>query len=142
MSRPEGGDGAAEGAPAATDAGRPGRGRRWLIVVVSIAAVVLGGWALSAMIVSGSQAESAALDQARRAAAPGLGDMERGAAGRGEELDVDWSVVADPTGRTHMVTARVRLVPSGQGATAAFLVSGERVMPQDALARQLIRGMR
>ena len=138
----EGVEGAPEGPAAAPVAGRSGRRRRWVIVVVALAAIVLGGWAMTALILTGSEGEAAALDQARRAAAPGLGDLERGAAGRGEELDVDWSVVADPTGRAHMVTARVRLVPSGQGGTAAFVVSGERVTPQDALARQLMRGMR
>ncbi len=97
---------------------------------------------MSSLIVTASQGGSAAVEQARRAAAPGLGDLQRGAARRGQELDVDWSAVPDPSGRAHMVTARVRLLPSEQGGTAGFVVSGGRVTPQDALARRLVRGMR
>ncbi|WP_217914747.1 hypothetical protein [Miltoncostaea marina] len=119
-----------------------GRRRRvWVIVAVSVVVLALAAWAMTSLILADSAGGSAAIEQAERAAAPGLGDLERGAARRGQRLDVEWSAVPNPTGGAHMVTARVRLLPSGQGGTAGFVVTERGVAPQDALARRLVTGM-
>jgi hypothetical protein len=108
-------------------------------IVIGIA-VVLGG-AATVLVVSGSSKGSAAVEQAQRAAAPGVADLETAAARRGETLDVSWSAVPDPRGDDmHMVTARFELRPSGQVTSASFVVSGTRVVPQDPLARRLAGG--
>lgn len=128
-------------APGATNP-RPSRGRRaWAIGIAVLAAVALAAWAMSSVILSGSAGGEAALEQAQRAAAPGLDGLLRDAARRGQELDVNWTAVPDMSESRHLVTVRYRLRPSGEGGSAEFMVSGERVTPQGALARQLISGM-
>jgi hypothetical protein len=118
---------------------RDRRFRPWTIaaIVVVVAAVLAA--AMTALVMSGSSQGSAAVEQAQRAAAPGVAVIEAAAARRGETLRVSWSTVPDPGGKDlHMVTARFELRPSGQVTNASFIVSGTRVVPQDALARRLI----
>ncbi|HMN99278.1 MAG TPA: hypothetical protein PKD59_07685 [Miltoncostaeaceae bacterium] len=117
--------------------GRPARRRRTILAVVLGAFAVLAAGA-TALIVSGSSEGSKALEQAQRAAAPGLQDLQTAAGRRSETVDVTWTTVPDPRGDdVQMVTARLELRPSGQITSARFLVSGSRVIPQDALARRL-----
>ena len=119
------------------DARRSGR-RRWLIVAVVVAGVGILAAGTAALIVSGSSVGSDALEQAQRAAAPGLQDLQEAAAARGETIDTTWTTVPDPRGdQVQMVTVRLALRPSGRVTNAAFLVTGGRVIPQDGLARQL-----
>ena len=117
------------------------RRRAWAVAALAVAGLVLAAWAMTSLVLSDSAGGAAAIEQAQRVAAPGLGDLSRGAERRGQTLDVDWSVVPYPTGGGHMVTARERLLPSGQGGTAGFVVMEDRVTPQDALARRLVGGM-
>lgn len=117
------------------------RERRWpawrtVAIAVGIAGVL--GAAATALVLSGSSKGSAAIERTQQAAAPGLADFRDAAAARGETLDVSWSAVPDPRRNDlHMVTARFELRPSGRVTSAAFLVRGARVIPQDALARRL-----
>ena len=90
------------------------------------------------LIASGNAGGSAAIEQAKAAAAPGLADLERRAAGQDQTLEVTWSAVPYPRGDEHMVTVRVELVPSGEVASAGFVVGDVGVLPQDALARRLV----
>jgi hypothetical protein len=112
---------------------------RWRAAALVVAALVLVVGGTTALVLSGSSQGSAATDRAKAAAAPGLADLEAAAARDGETVAVSWSVVQDPRGNdVHQVTARLELQPSGQVSSAAFVVSGDRVEPQDALARRLI----
>lgn len=116
---------------------RGGR-RRWSIVAVVVAAVGIVAAGTTALIVSGSSVGSDALEQAQRTAAPGLQDLQEAAAARGETVETTWTTVPDPRGdQVQMVTVRLALRPSGRVMTAAFLVTGRRVIPQEGLARQL-----
>ncbi len=117
--------------------GRPARRRRTILAVV-LGAVALLATGATALVVSGSSEGSKALEQAKRAAAPGLQALETTAGRRGETVDLTWTTVPDPRGDdVQMVTDRLELRPSGRVTSARFLVSGGRVIPQDALARRL-----
>lgn len=116
---------------------RPRR-RRWLVGVITLAAVALAAWAMSTVILSGAEGGSAAVEQAQRAAAPGLDDLRREAARNGHELDVNWTAVPDMSETSHLVTVRVRTGPSGETSIGEFMVSGERVRAQGGFARQLM----
>jgi hypothetical protein len=110
----------------------------WRIAAIVAAALVVVVGGTTALVLSGSSQGSAATDRAKAAAAPGLADLEAAAARDGETVAVSWSVVQDPRGGdVHLVTARLELQPSGHISSAGFVVSGDRVEPQDPLARRL-----
>lgn len=119
---------------------RPRRTRAWLIAAVVVIGVALAAWAMSSLIVSGNSGASTAIAQVKDAAAPGLADLERAAARRDQRLDVGWSAVPSPRGGAHMVTVRLELLPSGEVASAGFVVTDGRVLPQDPVARRLVGG--
>lgn len=124
--------------PSATAGAPKPRRRRWLVGVVTLAVVALAAWAMSSLILSGAEGGSAAVEQAQRAAARGLEDLEREAARNGQELDVNWTAVPDMSETNHLVTVRVSARPSGETNIGEFMVAGERVRPQGGFARQLV----
>ena len=93
---------------------------------------------MSTMILSGAEGGSAAVEQAQRAAAPGLDDLRNEAARGGQELDINWTAVPDMSETNHLVTVRVRMRPSGETNIGEFMVSGEQVRPQGEFARRLM----
>ncbi len=125
--------------PASTPAGpsKP-RGRRWLIGVVAVVAVALAAWAMSTVILSGAEGGSAAVEQAQRAAAPGLEQLRQEADRNGHEFVVNWTAVPDMSETNHLVTVRVRTGPSGETSVGEFMVTGEQVRPQGGFARRLM----
>lgn len=117
----------------------PGRRRRvWTTAVVAVVVVALVIVLMLGLVMSGSSEGASAITYVEQATALELARADRRLTTEGKTLEVRWSAVPSPAGGGHVVTARIRIEPSGGLSEALFAVSGTRVSPQNALAGSLL----
>lgn len=104
-------------------------------VTVGVAVVLAG---LFLLMSRGQSQGTAALDLVKEHTEAGLARERADLDARGESLEVVWSTVPMPRGDGDTVVARLEARPSGTAREAAFMVMGEQVTSQNALARRLL----
>lgn len=90
------------------------------------------------LMLRGQAQGTSALDLVKEHTAAGLAREQARLEARGESLEVVWRTVPMPRGDGDTVVGRLEARPSGSSQEATFMVMGEQVTSQNALARRLL----